>query len=209
MNGLLMYTSPTICFAVNTLSQYMTQPRQVHIVVAKHVMNYLKGTVDYGLWFSVDCEFKLQGFTDSDWAGNVKDRKSTSGCCFNLGSTVIWFSRKQTSVALSTTEAEYIVACSTCTEAVWPQKLLSCLFDVAMDPTGIWCDNQSCIKLLENPVFHEKSKHIEVRYHDQCFKNRNRTRNRSRVNSKSVMNRSYRFFKKCIKYLNFNKKKYF
>ena len=78
---------------------------------------------------------------------------------------ISWFIRKQTSVALSMAEAEYIPACSACTKAVWLQKLLSGLFDVAMDPTDIWCDNQSCIKLSENPVFHDKSKHIEVRYH--------------------------------------------
>ena len=140
--------------------------RHVHIIAAKHVMRYLKGTVEYGLRFNVDCEFKFQGFTDSDWARNVKDRKSTSGCCFNLDLAVIsWFSKKQTSVALSTVEVEYIVTCSVCTKVVWLRKLLSGLFDVAMDPTDIWCDNQSCIKLSENPIFHDKSKHIEVRYH--------------------------------------------
>lgn len=85
----------------------MTQPRQVHIVATKHVMRYLKGIIEYGLWFSADCEFKLQGFIDSDSIGNVKDRKSTSGCSFNLGSTVIsWFNRKQTSIALSTAEQD-------------------------------------------------------------------------------------------------------
>ena len=79
MIGSLMYltnTRPDICFAVNTLSQYMTQPRQVHIIATKHVMRYLKGTIEYGLWFSANYEFKLQGFIDSDWDGNVKDRKS-------------------------------------------------------------------------------------------------------------------------------------
>ena len=73
----------------------MVQLRQVHIVATKHAMRYLKGTVEYGLWFSIDCEFKLQGFIDSDWDGNVKDQKSASGCCFSLGSTMIsWFNRK-------------------------------------------------------------------------------------------------------------------
>lgn len=101
-------------------------------------MRYLKGIVEYGLRFSANCKFKLQGFTDSDWAGNVKDRKSTSRCFFNLGSAMIsWFSRKQTSVVLSTAEAEYIVACLACMEEVWLRRLLSGLFDVAMDPNGI------------------------------------------------------------------------
>jgi hypothetical protein len=106
MIGSLMYltnTRPDICFAVNTLSQYMVEPRRVHLIATKHVMRYLKGTIDYGLRYASDREISLQGFTDSDWAGSVADRKSTSGCCFSMGSTMIsWFSRKQTSVALST-----------------------------------------------------------------------------------------------------------
>ena len=121
--GSLMYlkkTRPNICFVVNTFIQYMVQLRQVHLVAAKHVMRYLKGTVEYGLRFNADYEFNLQGFTDSNWAENVKDRKSTSGCCFSLGSAMIsWFNRKQTSVALSTAEEEYIAACLACAEGVW------------------------------------------------------------------------------------------
>ena len=82
-----------------------------------------------------------------------------------LGSAVIaWRSRKQTSVALSTTEAEYIAACATCSEAVWLRKLLSGLFDLQLEATWIYCDNESCIKLSENPMFHNKSKHIEIKY---------------------------------------------
>ena len=78
---------------------------------------------------------------------------------------ISWFSRNQTSGALSTTEAEYIAACSACSEAVWIRKMLSVLFDAKMDVTNILCDNQSCIKMTENPVFHDKSKHIEIKYH--------------------------------------------
>ena len=98
-------------------------------------------------------------------SGSVIDRKSTLGCCFNLGSTMIaWLSRKQTSVALSTTEVEYIATCSTCSEVVWLWKLLLGLFDLKLDVIFIYCDNQSCIKLFENLVFHDKSKHIENKY---------------------------------------------
>jgi hypothetical protein len=94
-------------------------------------------------------------------AGIAIDRKSTSGCCFSLGSGMIsWFSMKQTSVALNTTEAEYMATCLACTEAVWLPKLLSGLFDIELDATSICCDNQSCIKLSVNTVFHDKSKHI-------------------------------------------------
>ena len=87
----------------------MVEPRHVHLIAAKHVLRYLKGTIDYGLRSVADCEFRLVGYTDSDWAGSVTDRKRTSGCCFSLGSaTIVWRSRKQKSVALSTTEVEYI-----------------------------------------------------------------------------------------------------
>ena len=81
-------------------------------------------------------------WADSDWAGSVRDRKSTSGCCFSLGLVVIaWCSRKQTSVALSTIEAEYIAACAAYSEAVWLRKMLSGLFDIQLEATWIYCDN--------------------------------------------------------------------
>jgi hypothetical protein len=116
-----------------------------------------------------DNNFRLSGYTDSDWVGSVSDRKSTSGCCFSLGSTMIsWKSRKQSSISLSTAEAEYIVACSASCEAIWLRKLLTGLFDLEMEATVILCDNQSCIKMTENHVFHDKSKHIEIRYHYIC-----------------------------------------
>jgi hypothetical protein len=167
--GLLMYlmnTRPDICFSVNTLSQFLVEPRHVHLVAAKHVMRYLKGTLDCGLSYDRDHNFTLSGYTDSDWAGSVVDRKITSGCCFSFGSTMIsWQSRKQSSIALSTAEAEYIAACSASCEAIWLRKLLTSLFDLEMEATTILCDNQSYIKMTENHVFHDRSKHIEIRYH--------------------------------------------
>jgi hypothetical protein len=162
----LMNTRPDICFAVNTLSQFLVEPRHVHLVAAKHVMRYLKGTMDYGLNYDGDHDFTLSGYTDSDWARSVADRKRTSGCYFSLGSAMIsWQSRKQSSISLSTVEAEYIVTCSAKCEAIWIQNLLTGLFNLEMRATVILCDNQSCIKMTENPVFHDRSKHIEIRYH--------------------------------------------
>ena len=103
---------------------------------------------------------------DADWAGSVVDRKSTSGCCFSLGSaSIFWKSEKQKSVALSNAKAEYIAASMSCCEAVWLQKLFSELFGHVLDTTVILCDNQSGICLSENPVFHDRSKHIDIRYH--------------------------------------------
>jgi hypothetical protein len=125
---------PDICFVVNTLSRYLVEPRRVHLVAAKHVMRYLKGTLNFGLYYNGDHDFRLNGYTDSDWAGSISDRKSTSGCCFSLGSAITsWQSRKQSSIALSTAEVEYIVACSASCEAIWLRKLLTCLFDLEME----------------------------------------------------------------------------
>jgi hypothetical protein len=160
----LTNTRPNICFDVNTLSQYVVEPRRV-LIVAKHVMRYLKGMLDYGLCYTRDCDFRLYDYTDSNWAGSASDKKNTSGYCFSLGSTLtLWQSRKQSSIALSTAEAEYIAACSASCEAIWLRKLLTSLFDLEMEATMILCDNQSCIKITENPVFHDKTKHIEIRY---------------------------------------------
>jgi hypothetical protein len=107
--GSLMYltnTRPDICFAVNTLSQFLVEPIHVHLFATKHVMRYLKGTLDCGFSYDGDHDFTLSGYTDSDWAGSVSERKRTSGCCFSLGSSMIsWQSRKQSSIALSTVEA--------------------------------------------------------------------------------------------------------
>jgi hypothetical protein len=148
---------------MNTLRKFLVEPRHVHLVVAKHVMRYLKGTLDCGLSYDGDHDFTLSGYTNSDWARIVSDRKSTSGCCFNLGSTMIsWQSRKQSSIALSIADAEYIATYSASCEAIWLRKLLIGLFDLKMEATMILCDNQSYIKMTKNHVFHDKSKHIEI-----------------------------------------------
>ena len=126
-------------------------------------MRYLKGTLDYGLSYDGYHDFRLSGYIDLDWVGSIFDRKSTSRCCFSLGSAMIsWQSWKQSSIALSTAEAEYIVACSASCEAIWLRKLLTSLFDLEMEATTILCENQSCIKMTENHVFHDRSKHIEI-----------------------------------------------
>jgi hypothetical protein len=131
------------------------------------MLRYLKGTLDHGVcWDRSDHEFGLYGYSDSDWADNIPDRKSTLGYCFSLGSSmVLWSSRKQCCVALNMTEAEYVETCAVSREAVWLQKLLSRLFGLGLEATCIWCDNQSCMKLSKNPVFHDRSKHIQIRYY--------------------------------------------
>eukprot|EP00253_Pinus_taeda_P002808 PITA_02808 len=110
--------------------------------------------VDPTLYRSKD--IRLSAFTDANWAGSLVDRKSTSGYCFNIGSgRTSWCSRKQKSVALSSAEAESMAAKTTSCEAIWLRKLLVNLFRRKMEANRIMCDNQSCIKLSKNPVFHD------------------------------------------------------
>jgi hypothetical protein len=122
MIGSLMYlknTIPNICFVLDTLSQHLVEPRCVHLVAAKHVIRYLKGTLDYGLYYTGYCDFKLYAYTDLDWVGSASDRKRTSGCFFSFGSAMTsWKRRNQSSIALSMEEEEYIAACSTSFEAI-------------------------------------------------------------------------------------------
>jgi hypothetical protein len=139
------------------------EPRHEHWIAAKHILRYLRGMLNYGLGYASNNDVQLHGFTDSDWAGSAYDINSTSGICFSLGSAMIsWASRKQNSVALNIAKAEYIATCDAYTKAVGLRKLISGLFDQVLDSTVIYCDNQSYVKLLENPVFHDKSKHIEI-----------------------------------------------
>ena len=132
MIGSLMYlmnTRPNIWFAVNTLSQFLIDPRHVHLISAKHILRYLKSTIDYGIKYEPNQKINLEGYVDSDCTGSSIDRKSTSWCFFSMGSGVIsWFNRKQSCVALSTAEAEYATGCSASCEAVWLRKLLSDIF---------------------------------------------------------------------------------
>ena len=147
-------------FAVSIVSSYLVEP---HWIDARNLLRCLQDTISHGLRYTTG-DVRLFGYKDADWAGNVEDRKSTSGCCFSLGSASIsWMSRKQKSVALSTAEAEYIAASMASCEAVWLRKLLSELFGFTLDTTVILCDNQSGIRLAENPIFHDLSKHIDIR----------------------------------------------
>ena len=105
-------------------------------------MRYLKGTIDFGLYYDGNNDYILYGYTDADWDESVSYNKSTSGGCFCLGSTMIsWFSREQSNIALSTAEAKHIAACSASCEAIWLRKMMSGFFNLEMDTTVILCDN--------------------------------------------------------------------
>ncbi len=129
-------------------------------------MKYIKHTLQCGIFYETKSQLQVHGYTDVDWAHNVSDRRSTNGFMFSFGSgAVSWSSKKQPTIALSSTEAEYrgvaIVAC----EVVWLQKLLSDLGQSVDAPVVIYCDNISSILLANNPVYHARTKHIEVHYH--------------------------------------------
>ena len=144
----------------------MVKPTKLYSKAGKHVLRYLRGTSRYGLWYRNSDEVKLCGFTDADWAGSPTDRKSTSGGIFSIGLTIVsWYSRKQRSVALSSAKAKYMAASLATCKAIWMRKILVRLFSSQLEPTVIYFDNQSCIKLSVNPVFHDRSKHIDIWYH--------------------------------------------
>ena len=168
--GSLVYASiatrPDISEAVGKLSQHMSKPNKEHWAAAKRVLRYIKGTLQFGLYFERSDNFELIGYSDADWAGDVDTRKSTSGYIFMLGkATVAWASKKQSVVALSTTEAEYIALCSATQEAVWLRRLLQSLREGQARPTTIFEDNRGAISLSKNPKDHTRTKHIDIKYH--------------------------------------------
>lgn len=167
--GSLMYmtiTRPDMQFAVNLISRFSAEPTEIHFAAAKRVLRYLQGTLDFGIWYKRGGEGSLEVFTDSDFAGDVDSRKSTSGYVFlwNDGA-VAWSSKKQNVVALSSTEAEYVAAATCACQAIWVQGILEELGLNFPESMVIKCDNTSAIKLSKNPVFHGRCKHIGVRFH--------------------------------------------
>ncbi|KAE9587483.1 putative RNA-directed DNA polymerase [Lupinus albus] len=167
--GSLMYlttTRPDIMYAVCLISRYMERPTELHLKAAKRVFRYLKGTTDFGIFYKKSEGPILTGFTDSDYAGDVDDRRSTSGHVFMMGSSAISLaSKKQQVVTLSTTEAEFIAAATSACQAIWLRRILEDLHFYQHGPTVIHCDNSSTIKLSRNPILHGRSKRIDVRYH--------------------------------------------
>lgn len=167
--GSLMYltgTRPDIMHAVSLISRYMETPTELHLLAAKRILRYLQGTISFGILYEKGESFGLLGFTDSDYAGDQDDRRSTSGYAFIMGSgAVSWSSKKQQIVTLSTTEAEFVAAAACASQAIWLRRLLEELGFHQNSPTPVYCDNTSAIKLSKNPVLHGRSKHIDVRYH--------------------------------------------
>ncbi|XP_062120374.1 uncharacterized mitochondrial protein AtMg00810-like [Humulus lupulus] len=162
----LSHTRPDISFAVNKLSQFLKRPTNVHWTETKRVLRYLKGTMKYGIHIAPCDRLTLTGFSDADWACCPDDRRSVAGYCVFLGDSLIsWSSKKQTVVARSSTESEYRALAQLAAEITWLQELFKEMrFTLPAAPT-IWCDNMSASALAANPVYHARTKHIELDIH--------------------------------------------
>lgn len=178
--GSIMYaamgTRPDLAFAASTLSRFLTNPLSMHLTAAKQVIRYVKGTVNLSLFYSSDTAHsdKISGYTDSDWAGSLKDRKSVSGHIFFSGDApVSWQSKKQSVVALSTLEAEFVAASNATREALWVGKLVTEITNrtslklppKSSEPIKILCDNQGALKLIHTGVAKAQTRHIDVKFH--------------------------------------------
>jgi hypothetical protein len=159
-------TRPYLNYAVKVVNQFMQTPRKPHLDVVRCILRYIKHTLHCGIFYEAKSQLQVHGYTDVDWAGNVSDRRSTNGFFFSFGSgDVSWSSKKQPIVALSSTEAEYRGVAITACEIVWLQKPLSNLGQSVNALVVIYCDNISNILFANNPVYHARTKHIEVHYH--------------------------------------------
>jgi hypothetical protein len=168
MIGSLLYlcaSRPDIMLSVCMCARFQADPKEFHLWAVKRIMTYLVYTSKFGLWYPKGSNFDLIGYSDADWVGCKIDRKSTSETCQFLGrSRVSWASKKQNSVALSTAEAEYIAAGHCCAQLLWMRQTLRD-YGYKLGKVPLLCDNESAIRVADNPVEHSHTKHIDIRYH--------------------------------------------
>ena len=139
-------------FSIGVCSRFQSNPKVLHLNVVKRIIKYVGGTCDYGLFYSKESNLSLVGFSDFDCAGNADDRKSTTSGCFYVGvNLVVWMSKKQNSVSLSTAEAEYIAAGSCCSQLLWMKKLLND-YGISQYTMVVYCDNSSAIDISKNSI---------------------------------------------------------
>jgi len=167
--GKLIYlsiTKPDISFAVQFLSQFMSTPTDAHLKEAFHVLRYLRATPCHGVLFSTHSDFQLRAFCDSDWGSCPNSLKSVTGYAVMLGSSLIsWKSKKQSVVSRSTVEGEYCAMATTCYELTWLLALLRDLNVQPLLPIQLFYDNNVALHIVKNPVFHKRTKYIELDYH--------------------------------------------
>ena len=159
-----MGTQPNICFAVQTISRFNTNPGSAHWEVVKQIFCYSKGTRD--LWLTYGGVVKaLVGYADADGSMS-EDRKAISGYAFIVnGGAISWSAKRQEIVSLSTTESEYIVATYAAKEVLWLRQLISQIFGVSLETTTLFSNNQSAIALTKECQYHARTKHIDVCFH--------------------------------------------
>ncbi|PKU85270.1 uncharacterized protein LOC114579062 [Dendrobium catenatum] len=161
----LSITRPDIAFAANNICQHMHTPTVTHYQELKRLLRYIKGSLHYGLPISPG-NLILRTYADADWASDCSDRKSVSGFCTYLGNSLIsWSVKKQPTVAKSSTEAEYRSLSAAASDVLWLRRLVDELRLSQPIPTKIFCDNTSAIALANNPIFHARTKHIEIDFH--------------------------------------------
>jgi hypothetical protein len=165
-NYLPTLTRPDIAYATSLCGRFNANPGQEHLDAIHQIYAYVADTPSLGITYNDD-DPKLQGYVDADWAGDQERRKSTTGWVFTLaGGPISWSSKRQSVVALSTCEAEYMAACDAVKEAVWLKRFINDLnIGISFDTVPLHIDNDSTIKLAHNPEFHQRSKHIDIRHH--------------------------------------------
>ncbi|WVY99308.1 hypothetical protein V8G54_025378 [Vigna mungo] len=165
----LCNSRPDIVFGVGLLSRFMSKPKKSHMVAAKRMLRYVKAIEDFGILFYRNLKTKelmLVGYSDADFGGDEDERKSTSGSVYFLNNApVSWSSKKQTVIALSSCESEYVAGCNTVCQGLWLSEILKYLMTKTEDCIELKMDNTSAISLAKNPVSHGRSKHIDVKYH--------------------------------------------
>ncbi|XP_078166745.1 secreted RxLR effector protein 161-like [Carex rostrata] len=166
--GSLLYLTasiPDIMFAECLCARYQGNSKELHLKSVKKILKYVKSSLNLRLWYGKQLDLDLIRYADTDFAGDRMDRKSTSGICQFLGGSLFsWSSRKQTSVVLSTTEAEYVATGSCCTQILWMIQTLND-YEICFRNIPIMCDDTSAIMISKNPVLHSRTKHIEIRHH--------------------------------------------
>ncbi|CAA0829552.1 cysteine-rich RLK (RECEPTOR-like protein kinase) 8 [Striga hermonthica] len=159
-------TRPDITYAVQQLSQFVSAPLDTHWTAAVHVVRYLKSCPSLGLFYSSQTSLSLQAYSDADWGSCQDSRRSLTGYCVFLGSALIaWKTKKQVTVSRSSAEAEYRALSSTVCELQWLSFLLHDLVVSVDVPIPLWCDNQAALHIVANPVFHERTKHLDIDCH--------------------------------------------
>jgi hypothetical protein len=175
----LTITRPDLAYVVSRVSSYMANPQQTHLDAAKHILRYIHGTIDHGILYRAGSPLEAIGFTDADWGSCPETRRSMGAYIFTLaGGSISWQSKRQITISRSSTESEYRTLSDGAQEAVWLHRLL---IELQVTPPKlssssspilhttysikIFCDNQGALKLSHNPVFHARSKHIEIYYH--------------------------------------------